>query len=85
MAKPFDLKRQLKLHDKGLLRRLFVQRFDVLGELPWSSMRPHEVEPIVERWPSIPEETRRQLEILLQDINELADERSQKVLLEDLE
>ena len=85
MAKPFDLKKQLKLHDKGLLRRLFADKYQVLIDVPWETLKPHEVDPIVEGWPSIHEETRRQLEVILQDVNELADERSQKVLVEDIE
>jgi len=85
MAKHFDLKKQLKLHDKGLLRRLFADEHKVLADLPWVSMRPHEADPIVEGWNEIPDETRRQLEVILQDVNELADERSQKVLIEDIE
>lgn len=85
MAKPFDLKKQLKLHDKGLLRRLFADKHRVLTDVPWDGLKPHEVDPIIERWPGVPEDTRRQLEVILQDVNELADERSQKVLVEDIE
>ena len=85
MAKPFDLKKQLKLHDKGLLRRLFADKHRVLTDVPWEGLKPHEVDPIIERWPGIPEGTRRQLEVILQDVNELADERSQKVLVEDID
>ncbi|CAN5266477.1 hypothetical protein BH11PLA2_BH11PLA2_37040 [soil metagenome] len=85
MAKHFDLKKQLKLHDKTLLRRLFADEHAVLTEVPWDTLRPHEVDPIVEGWNAIPDETRRQLEVILQDVNELADERSQKVLVEDID
>ncbi len=85
MAKPFDLKKQLKLHDKGLLRRLFVDRFQVLADVPWDGLRPHEVDPIIEGWPGISEHTRQELEVVLQDVNKPSDERSQKVLVEDLD
>ncbi len=33
MAKHFDLKRQLRLHDKGLLRRLFAEH-GLLDDFP---------------------------------------------------
>jgi hypothetical protein len=85
MAKPFDLKKQLKLHDKGLLRRLFVEKFQVLADFPWDTLKPHEVDPITEGWPTVPDQTRRELEVVLQDVNELSDERSQKVLVEDID
>jgi len=40
MAKPFDLKKQLKLHDKGLLRRLFADKHRVLTDVPWEGLKP---------------------------------------------
>ncbi len=85
MARHFDLKKQLKLHDKFLLRRLFVDEHKVLEDLAWDAMRPHDVEPIVEAWNGIPHETRRKVELILQDVNELADGRTHRVLVADLE
>jgi len=85
VAKHFDLRKQLKLHDKGLLRRLFVDEHQVLKKIPWDNLRSNEVEPIVQAWGTIPDEVRRQIEVILQDVNELADERSQRVLVEDID
>jgi hypothetical protein len=85
VAKHFDLRKQLKLHDKGLLRRLFVDEHQVLEKIPWDSLRPHDVEPIVEAWKHISDDVRRQIEVILQDVNELADERGQQVLVEDID
>jgi hypothetical protein len=84
MARPFDLKKQLKLHDRTLLRRLFAEH-GVLADVPWDDVRPHDVEPIVARWPAVPDDRRRHLEVVLQDVNELAQERCQRVLVEDLD
>jgi hypothetical protein len=84
MAKAFDLKKQLRLLDKSLLRRLFSE-LGVLGEVPWDSLKPHDIAPIIDGWNVLDDEIRRQLEVILQDVNELADERSQRVLVEDIE
>ena len=84
MAKHFDLRKQLRLHDKGLLRRLFAEQKE-LFEFPWDSIKPHEVNPLVEAWEGLDEDKRKQVQVILQDVHELADERSHKVLTEDLE
>jgi hypothetical protein len=84
MAKHFDLRKQLKLHDRGLLRRLFAEHGELL-KFPWDSLKPHDVDPLVEQWEGMQEDTRRQVQVILQDVYELADERSHKVLTEDLE
>jgi len=83
MAKPFDLRKQLKLHDNGLLQRMFAEHRELL-DFPWDSVKPHHVEPLVKRWEAMPETNRRQVQVILQDVNELADERSHKVLTEEL-
>lgn len=84
MAKHFDLRKQLKLHDKVLLRRLFAEHGQ-LRDFPWEDVAPHNVDPLVERWEKIDEPTRRQLQVVLQDVNELADPSGQKILTEHLE
>lgn len=81
MARVFDLRKQLKLHHNAFLRRLFGEQMD---DVPWDSLRPHDVEPIVRAWESLGEE-RRHFQVVLQDVNELADPRGQKLLLEELE
>ena len=83
MAKPFDLRKQLKLHDNGLLKRLFAEHGELL-DFPWDSLRPQELEPLVEKWESMPETSRREVQVILQDISESADERGHKVLAEEL-
>lgn len=83
MAKTFDLRKQLKLHDNGLLRRLFAEQ-EAMVDIPWDTLRPHDVEPIVTAWESMAD-VRRHFQVILQDVNELADPRGQKVLLEEME
>ncbi|GIW81356.1 MAG: hypothetical protein KatS3mg105_3163 [Gemmatales bacterium] len=83
MAKVFDLRKQLKLHDKVLLQRLFAEYGELL-DFPWEALKPHDVEPLVKKWEGMQEDTRRQLQVILQDVNELADERGHKILTEDL-
>ncbi len=47
MAKAFDLRKQLKLHDKQLLRRLFCD-LPEMATVHWDTLRPNQVEPIDE-------------------------------------
>lgn len=83
MAQPFDLRKQLKLHDKCLLRQLFAKHGELL-DFPWETLRPRNVEPLVEQWDHIDESKRRDVQVILQDVNELADDRGQRILAEEL-
>ena len=83
MAKAFDLRKQLKLHDKQLLRRLFCD-LPEMATVPWDTLRPHQVEPIIAVWEELGE-TRRHYQVILQDVNELADSRGQKVLIDEIQ
>ncbi len=83
MAKHFDLKRQLRLHDKGLLRRLFAEH-ELLGDFPWHELSARRIDPLIARWDGIEEPDRRAVQVVLQDANELAEERAQRVLAEEL-
>lgn len=83
MAKHFDLKKQLRLHDKGLLWRLFAEH-GLLGDFPWEEISARRIDPLVQRWDGIEEGTRRAIQVVLQDAHELAEERGQRVLAEEL-
>jgi hypothetical protein len=83
MARSFDLRKQLKLHDNGLLRRLFADQRE-MECVDWSSLRKHEVEPIAAAWEAMMEARRRYFQVILLDVNELSDARGQKVLVEEL-
>ncbi len=84
MAKAFDLRKQLKLHDNHLLRRLFADE-EATESVDWEGLKKHEVEPIAEAWEAMPDARRRHFQVILQDVNELSDPRGQKVLIEELE
>ena len=49
MAKTFDLRKQLKLHDNGLLHQLFAEE-PAMEEVAWDSLGAHNFEPIVTAW-----------------------------------
>lgn len=83
MAKPFDLRKQFKLHDKALLRRLFADQ-PAMQVVPWETLRRHDVEPIVAAWESMHDD-RRHFQVILLDVNELADPRGQRVLMEEMQ
>ena len=84
MAKQFDLRKQLKLHDNGLLQRLFAHQEET-ASVPWGTLRPHDIEPIVAAWETMSDVLHRHFQVILQDVNELSDPRGQKVLVEELE
>src|SRR5438270_850152 len=84
MAKPFDLRKQLKLHANDLLRQVFAEVGQLEG-YSWESLKPHDVEPIIDHWESMPEEDRRHLQVIFQDVNELSDECGHNLLLEEVD
>lgn len=84
MAKAFDLRKQLKLHDNGLLRRLFADQKEMEG-VDWDALKKYDVEPIAAAWEAMLEASRRHFQVILLDVNELSDPRGQKVLIEELE
>lgn len=83
MATHFDLRKQFKLHDKGLLRRLFAGH-RLLEDFPWHDLSVRHIEPFIARWNQVEEIARRHFQVLLQDVHELADERGQRLLTEEL-
>ncbi len=80
MAKPFDLRKQLKLHDNGLLRRLFAEQ-EAMKDIAWDALGRRDMEPIVAAWEHMAD-ARRHFQVILQDVNELSDARGLKVLME---
>lgn len=84
MAKAFDLRKQLKLHDNTLLQRLFADQ-EEMASVDWDGLKKHEIDPIAEAWEAMPDARRRHFQVILQDVNELSDPRGQKVLIEELE
>jgi hypothetical protein len=83
MAQGFDLRRQLKLHDRTLLRKLFGNNA-AMQSIPWDTMAGHDVERIVAGWEADPVGC-RQFEAVLREVHLLSDARGQRVLIEELQ
>lgn len=83
MAKAFDLRKQLKLHDNQLLKQLF-RNVPVMAGVAWDEMKPRDVEIIVAAWEAMGDD-RRHYQVVLQDVHELSDPKGHKVLIEELE
>ena len=83
MAKPFDPRKVLKHIANPLLREFFTRRGELDG-VPWDELTEHKIEPVFEAWQALGEASQRQVQILLRDINELADHRGLAVLAEEI-
>jgi len=84
MAKLFDPRKILKHISNPLLREFFGRR----GELPgvrWDAMGETDIEPIFEGWQKMPQADRLEVQVVLQDVNQLADERGLNVLAEEVQ
>jgi hypothetical protein len=83
MSKPFDPRKILKRINNSLLKDFF-DLHGGLSEVPWDELREHQMEPVYAAWQVMPEATRRQVHIILHDINQLADDRGMNVLVEEM-
>lgn len=83
MAKPFDPRKVLKQIANPLLREFFSRRSELL-DVPWDDMTEHRIEPVFEAWQELPERQRLEVQVILRDINELADHRGMSVLAEEI-
>lgn len=82
MAKPFDPRKILKQIANPLLREFFVVRRGELSDVPWDSLTEHKIEPVFQGWEALREEQRHEVQMVLRDVNELADHRGVAVLAE---
>lgn len=83
MAKPFDPRKVLKQIANPLLREFFSRRGE-LGDVPWDDLTEHKIEPVFEAWQALPDASRIDVQVILRDINELADHRGRAVLAEEI-
>jgi len=83
MAKPFDPRKVLKHIANPLLREFFTRRGE-LDDVPWDELTEHKIEPVFEAWQALGEASQKQVQIILRDINELADHRGLAVLAEEI-
>ena len=83
MAKVFDPRRVLRKISNALLRQCY-ERHGAADGIPWDELRETQVEPMFAAWQQMPDDKHRHIQLVLQDINELADERGMVVLVEEL-
>ncbi len=83
MAKLFDPKKVLKQTSGSLRRQLFTERFPLAG-VPWDVLEEMDVEPIFQAWQQLPDLQRDEVQVLLQDLNDLSEERGLSVLAEEV-
>ena len=84
MAKQFDPRTVLKQLSKPLLRELFAKRGELL-DLPWDDVKENnDVDAIYNAWQQLPEDRRQQVQIILQDLVEMADDRGIRAFVQDL-
>lgn len=83
MARQFDPRKVLKQIANTLLEDFFASRGELLS-LPWDTLKETEVQPVFEAWQALPEPKRREVQVILQDVNELADERGLAVLADEV-
>ncbi len=83
MAKPFDPRKVLKHVANPLLREFFARRGE-LSDVPWDDLSEHNIDPIFEAWQALPEASQLQVQVILRDVNELADHRGVAVLAEEV-
>lgn len=83
MAKHFDPRKILKQVSNALLKQFFTERGELL-DIRWDELTETKIEPIFDRWQSLTEAQRTDVQLILQDVNELADERGLSVLAEEI-
>jgi len=84
MAKNFNPRTILRKVSNALLQPFFELHGGLDG-VPWSDLRETHVEPVFQAWQQMPDAARKHVQVILQDINELADDRGMKVLVEELQ
>ena len=83
MAKHFDPRKVLRDVSNELLQEFFARRNE-LQRLDWEALNETGVEPVFEAWQEMPEAEQLEVQLILQDVNELADERGLNVLVEEV-
>lgn len=83
MARHFDPRKVLREVSNGLLMEFFARRGGLPG-VPWDELGETDIEPVFEAWQGMPEAEQLEVQLILQDVNELADERGLNVLVEEV-
>lgn len=83
MAKHFDPRKVLRQISNPLLKEFFDRRGE-LRNVAWEELTETRIEPVFEAWQQLPERPRKEVQVTLQDVVELADERGLSVLAEEV-
>lgn len=83
MAKQFDPRKVLRLTSNSLLQEFFASHGELL-DVPWDTLQETQVGPIYEAMQKLPPKRLTEVETLLRDVQELADERGIIALAEEL-
>lgn len=83
MAKMFDPRKVLKHIANPLLREFFSRRGE-LFDVPWDELTEHKIEPVFQALLALPDEKRQEIQLIMRDVNELADHRGLAVLAEEI-
>lgn len=83
MAKQFDPRKVLRQISNPLLKQFFDRRGE-LGDVQWDELTETKIEPVFEAWQQMPEQQRKEVQVTLQDIVELADERGISAIAEEI-
>jgi hypothetical protein len=84
MARHFDPRKVLQEVSNPLLREFFARR-GKLRDVPWEGLGETDVEPVFAAWQRMPEAEQVEVQLVLQDVNELAGERGLNVLVEEVQ
>ena len=79
----FDLKKQLKVHDRALLRQLFCKE-RAMRMVDWFLIPRYDIEPIAQAWENLDQDRKRHFQVVLQDVDLLTNVKGQKILIEEL-
>ena len=83
MAGIFDPRKLLKQISNRLLQALFAKH-EVLQELPWNELSETQVEPVFAAWQQLPDAKRKEIQVALQEVHDLAEGRGLKIFTEEL-
>jgi hypothetical protein len=80
----FDLKKQLTIHDRGLLRQLLGNE-PSMHAIEWDAIPRNNIAPLIAAWETMDDAKKRHYQVILQDVQHLAEPTGLKVLIEELE
>lgn len=80
----FDLKKQLTIHDRGLLQQLLGSE-PSMNAVEWDTLPKSDIAPLISAWEAMDDAKKRHYQVILQDVQHLAEPKGLKVLIEELQ